>query len=110
MSMKFPCALDNDAPGSRSTNPPTSVHQLRPGDIDVVASIGDSLSAATGAISGNLYDTLARDNRGMSWIAGMNNCRASTQLINILYKLDNREPIEYYTIHYSNFIEIYLEF
>jgi hypothetical protein len=46
------------------------VHQLRPGDIDVVASIGDSLTAATGAIATTFYDVITVDNRGMSWSGG----------------------------------------
>jgi hypothetical protein len=31
-------------PGHRSSNIPSSVHQLRPGDIDVIAAMGDSLT------------------------------------------------------------------
>jgi hypothetical protein len=66
-SFPFPCAK---GPGARSPTPPTSVHQLRPGDIDVVASIGDSLTAATGAIATTFYDVITVDNRGMSWSGG----------------------------------------
>jgi hypothetical protein len=46
------------------------VHELRPGDIDVIASIGDSLTAATGAVAKTFYEIITNDNRGMSWAAG----------------------------------------
>ncbi|KAF4533411.1 hypothetical protein B566_EDAN013290 [Ephemera danica] len=66
----FPCELGPTSPVARSSSPPTSVHQLRPGDIDVVAAIGDSLTAGTGAVATSFYDILTLDNRGMSWVAG----------------------------------------
>ncbi|XP_012159994.1 phospholipase B1, membrane-associated [Ceratitis capitata] len=50
----FPCDLSY----SRSTFPPTSVHQLRPGDIDIIASIGDSLSAGNGIMSDRVLHIL----------------------------------------------------
>lgn len=39
---------------SRSENVPDSVHRLRPGDIDVIAAIGDSLTAGNGALASNI--------------------------------------------------------
>ncbi|XP_073843184.1 phospholipase B1, membrane-associated-like isoform X1 [Musca autumnalis] len=36
---------DLNGPGKRSTDRPTSVHRLRPGDIDIVAAMGDSLTS-----------------------------------------------------------------
>ncbi|VVC93573.1 unnamed protein product [Leptidea sinapis] len=44
----FPCEATTT--WGRSKQVPTSVHQLRPGDIDVVAAIGDSLVAGSGAL------------------------------------------------------------
>jgi phospholipase B1, membrane-associated len=41
----FPCKEQFRRVPPRSPSPPTSVHRLRPGDIDVVAAIGDSLVA-----------------------------------------------------------------
>lgn len=48
-SMPFFC--DVNGPGARSKVPPDSVHKLKPGDIDIVAAIGDSLTAANGVFS-----------------------------------------------------------
>lgn len=61
----FPCPLNN----TRSPTRPTSVHQLRPGDIDVVAALGDSLTAANGALASNLFE-VSTENRGVSWSIG----------------------------------------
>lgn len=48
---------------------PTSVHKLRPGDIDVVGAMGDSLTAASGAGGTDILHILM-DYRGMSWTIG----------------------------------------
>ncbi|XP_046738835.1 phospholipase B1, membrane-associated isoform X2 [Diprion similis] len=64
-STPFPCKLTN----TRSPKPPTSVHKLRPGDIDVIAAMGDSLTAGFGAISTQLPHLIA-ENRGVSWSGG----------------------------------------
>lgn len=42
----FPC--DPNGPGKRSDTVPMSAHAVRPGDIDIVAAIGDSLTAGNG--------------------------------------------------------------
>ncbi|KAK6624207.1 hypothetical protein RUM44_011066 [Polyplax serrata] len=63
----FPCP---DRSLWRSKNPPTSVHRLRPGDIDVVAAIGDSLTAANGGLAENMLDVYFDENRGVSWSIG----------------------------------------
>lgn len=42
---KFFC----DTKEGRSKITPTSVHKLKPGDIDIIGAIGDSLTAANGA-------------------------------------------------------------
>jgi hypothetical protein len=54
----------------RSAVRPTSVHQLQPGDIDVVAAMGDSLTAGVGAVGENIFNILSLENRGMSWSIG----------------------------------------
>ncbi|XP_065335675.1 phospholipase B1, membrane-associated-like [Cloeon dipterum] len=64
-SMHLPC----DNVQMRSDTVPTSVHQLRPGDIDVVAALGDSLIAGNGAMEEFAMGTLF-EHRGVSWCAG----------------------------------------
>ncbi|XP_061602963.1 phospholipase B1, membrane-associated-like [Cololabis saira] len=69
-----------------SASTPTSVHELRPGDIKVVAAVGDSLTAGNGIPSSpnNLADVL-RQYRGLSWsIGGDGNLTTVTTLPNIL--------------------------
>ena len=48
-----PFFCDINGPGRRSNQTPTSVHKLRPGDIDIIAAIGDSLTAGNGAKATN---------------------------------------------------------
>ncbi|PSN51367.1 hypothetical protein C0J52_04441 [Blattella germanica] len=40
LSTDFPCPTNPGSPGARSSTRPTSVHQLRPGDIDVIGALG----------------------------------------------------------------------
>ncbi|XP_046416826.1 phospholipase B1, membrane-associated-like isoform X1 [Neodiprion fabricii] len=61
----FPC----DVRGGRSASRPDSVHRLRPGDIDVVGALGDSLVAANGAMEEYALGTFI-EARGVSWCAG----------------------------------------
>ncbi|KAE8750863.1 hypothetical protein FOCC_FOCC002291 [Frankliniella occidentalis] len=61
----FPCNVTL----ARSATRPTSVHRLRPGDVDVVASMGDSLTAANGAMALNVPQ-VTNENRGLSWSGG----------------------------------------
>ncbi|XP_032399522.1 phospholipase B1, membrane-associated [Etheostoma spectabile] len=71
---------------SPSPSTPTSVHELRPGDINVVAALGDSLTSGNGIASGpgNLLDVL-NQYRGLSWsIGGDENLTTVTTLPNIL--------------------------
>lgn len=56
----------------RSGKRPKSVHKLRPGDIDVIAAIGDSLTAGLGIVATNLIQ-LVIENRGLSWCIGISN-------------------------------------
>lgn len=58
----FPC----DTRGYRSATKPTSVHQLRPGDIDIVGALGDSLTAGNGAAATRVLHVYT-ENRGISW-------------------------------------------
>ncbi|XP_017267312.1 phospholipase B1, membrane-associated [Kryptolebias marmoratus] len=71
---------------SPSSSTPTSVHELRPGDIKVVAAVGDSLTAGNGIASSpnNILDVL-RQYRGLSWsVGGDENLTTVTTLPNIL--------------------------
>ncbi|KAM8725846.1 phospholipase B1, membrane-associated-like [Acanthopagrus schlegelii] len=71
---------------SPSPSTPTSVHELRPGDIKVVAAVGDSLTAGNGIASSpnNILDVLSQY-RGLSWsIGGDDNLTTVTTLPNIL--------------------------
>lgn len=53
----------------RSSIPPDNVHRLRPGDIDVIGGLGDSLVAASGALEEFAIGTFI-EARGVSWCAG----------------------------------------
>uniref|UniRef100_A0A182TIB6 Lipase domain-containing protein n=1 Tax=Anopheles melas TaxID=34690 RepID=A0A182TIB6_9DIPT len=76
----FPCNVTL----GRSAKVPTSVHKLRPGDINVIAAMGDSLTAATGAAASGFID-LYQENRGLAWsIGGQWDWRNVTTLPNIL--------------------------
>ncbi|XP_042599044.1 phospholipase B1, membrane-associated [Cyprinus carpio] len=67
---------------------PTSVHRLHPGDIKVVASLGDSITAGFGAKAENLLQ-LTDEERGVSWsIGGDNTLETVTTLPNILKKFN----------------------
>lgn len=77
---KFPC----DPQYGRSLQRPNSVHSLRPGDIDIIASFGDSLSAGNGVLSKNIVDILT-EYRGITFSGGgMSNWRKYLTLPNIL--------------------------
>ena len=64
-NMEFPCIGD----WRRSQSVPHSVHHLRPGDIDVVAALGDSLTAGTGALANDVFQVLT-EYRGVSFNIG----------------------------------------
>ncbi|XP_059212464.1 phospholipase B1, membrane-associated-like [Centropristis striata] len=71
---------------SPSPSTPSSVHELRPADIKVVAAVGDSLTAGNGIASStfNILDVLTQY-RGLSWsIGGDENLTTVTTLPNIL--------------------------
>lgn len=67
--MPFPCANATDRGVGRSPYPPNSVHKLRPGDIDVIGAMGDSLIAGNGAMEEYALGTMI-EYRGISWCAG----------------------------------------
>lgn len=69
LTMQFPCMNSTSVGIGRSTVRPTSVHKLRPGDIDVVGAMGDSLVAGNGAMEEWALGTMI-EYRGISWCAG----------------------------------------
>ncbi|XP_049820402.1 phospholipase B1, membrane-associated isoform X2 [Aethina tumida] len=76
----FFCPLNN----TRSKTRPTSVHQLRPGDIDVIGAIGDSLSVGVG-LTATKISQVYYPNRGLSPTAGgQSNWREFLTVANIL--------------------------
>ncbi|XP_072543548.1 phospholipase B1, membrane-associated-like [Salminus brasiliensis] len=67
---------------------PTSVHRLRPGDINVVASLGDSITAGFGAKANNILQ-LMNEERGVSWsIGGDETVETVTTIPNILKRFN----------------------
>ncbi|XP_044737510.1 phospholipase B1, membrane-associated-like [Chrysoperla carnea] len=82
--MPFPCTNFIENGWARSPRRPTSVHQLRPGDIDVIGAMGDSLVAGNGALEEWALGTII-EYRGVSWVAGGENTwRKFLTLPNIL--------------------------
>ncbi|KAF7994796.1 hypothetical protein HCN44_004268 [Aphidius gifuensis] len=61
----FPC----DTKNGRSLKIPSDVNRLKIGDIDVIAGLGDSLVAASGALEEFAIGTFI-EARGVSWCAG----------------------------------------
>lgn len=68
-SVPFPCVNTTKFGVGRSIERPISVHKLRPGDIDVVAALGDSLIAGNGALEEFALGTMI-EHRGVSWAIG----------------------------------------
>ncbi|KAL1454290.1 hypothetical protein WDU94_010562 [Cyamophila willieti] len=62
---EFPCDLSS----ARSPSIPDDINQLRPGDIDIVGVLGDSISAGNGIASTNPMQ-VSTENRGLSWSGG----------------------------------------
>jgi phospholipase B1 len=60
---------------------PTSVHRLRPNDIEVIGAMGDSSTAANGARARSLFMLLI-EYRGVAWSIGGENPDI-TQLITL---------------------------
>ncbi|XP_043497373.1 phospholipase B1, membrane-associated-like [Polistes fuscatus] len=79
-TIPFPC----DIRFGRSPYIPNSVHKLRPGDIDVVGGLGDSLIAGSGALEEFAIGTFI-EARGVSWcVGGQDNWRTFLTLPNLL--------------------------
>lgn len=79
-----PFFCDFNGAGRRSATVPTSVHRLRPGDIDIVGAIGDSLTAGNGAMATNIIQ-VSTENKGLSWtIGGQKTWRTFLTIPNIL--------------------------
>lgn len=77
---KFFC----DVSEGRSKQVPKSVHMLRPGDIDIVGAIGDSLTAGNGLFALDILQVVV-EGRGASWsIGGFETWRTILTLPNIL--------------------------
>ncbi|XP_071636930.1 phospholipase B1, membrane-associated-like isoform X1 [Temnothorax longispinosus] len=64
-NVPFPCNVT----GGRSSKVPKSVHKLRPGDIDVIAAMGDSLATGAGIFAASLLQ-IAIENRGVTAAGG----------------------------------------
>ncbi|RNA03249.1 phospholipase membrane-associated-like, partial [Brachionus plicatilis] len=73
----------------KSKQRPTSVHALRPQDIEIISAIGDSLTAANGAKATTILG-LIEECRGVSWSMGSENpdLSQSITLPNILKKFN----------------------
>ncbi|XP_055596724.1 phospholipase B1, membrane-associated-like [Uranotaenia lowii] len=100
-NVPFPC----DVRGYRSAEVPTSVHQLRPGDIDIISAVGDSLTSATAANSVALWELLI-ENRGLAWcIGGQGTWRTHLTLPNILKEFNpdlfGYSLFDSYNVHHS---------
>lgn len=68
----------------RSLSIPDNVHRLRPGDIDVIGGLGDSLVAGSGALEEFAVGTFI-EARGVSWcIGGQGDWRRFFTLPNVL--------------------------
>ncbi|XP_005186360.1 phospholipase B1, membrane-associated [Musca domestica] len=78
-SQPFPCSLN----GTRSPEVPDSVHRLRPGDIDIIAAMGDSLTAGTAIMSQSLIDVVAEYRGVVSTGGGLRDWRTYLTLPNI---------------------------
>ena len=64
--VSFPCA----GPDSKASfYKPTSVHKLRPGDVQIVAALGDALVSAQGALS-SAITSAGIQYRGVSFATG----------------------------------------
>ncbi|ESP02914.1 hypothetical protein LOTGIDRAFT_111188, partial [Lottia gigantea] len=77
----FPCNVLAPSPSV-----PTSVHKLRPGDIKVVAALGDSITAGNGITAKTIFGVL-REDRGLSYsIGGDDTFEEAITIPNILKK------------------------
>nr|CAH7756907.1 unnamed protein product [Callosobruchus chinensis] len=90
---EFPCAHTTPL---RSQEVPKTAHQVRPGDIDVIGAIGDSITAGMGTSATDLLQLIV-DDRGKSFSGGgEGNWRTTLTLPNIL-KVFNSNLVGYTT-------------
>ncbi|XP_059610067.1 phospholipase B1, membrane-associated-like [Phlebotomus argentipes] len=75
---------DINGPGKRSDTVPESVHRLRPGDIDIIGAIGDSLTAGNGAMATNLLHIVMENKGVVTPIGGQGTWRQYLTIPNIL--------------------------
>ncbi|CAK9829553.1 Phospholipase B1, membrane-associated [Anthophora retusa] len=80
VNVPFPCNVT----GGRSPEVPDSIHRLRPGDIDVVAAMGDSLTAGNGIFATTLLELVIENRGAVGCIGGQGNWRTLLTLPNIL--------------------------
>lgn len=80
----MPFFCDVNGPGKRSVEVPKSVHKVTPGDIDIIAALGDSLTAGNGILALNVWQVLV-EGRGMSYsIGGQDDWRKFLTIPNII--------------------------
>lgn len=85
---QFPC--DPNGPGGRSAIAPSSAHTVRPGDIDIVAAIGDSLTAGNGAMATNILQVFI-ENKGVSWSIGIHSLTLPHLYLDSNLSINNRQ-------------------
>ena len=64
--LRFPCRTEYQEPHHLYQR---TVHTLRPQDVDIVASVGDSITAGTGALASNILE-VNDENRGSTYFTG----------------------------------------
>ncbi|CAK9804109.1 Phospholipase B1, membrane-associated [Anthophora plagiata] len=79
-NVPFPCNVT----GGRSPEVPDSIHRLRPGDIDVIAGMGDSLTAGNGIFATTLLQLVIENRGAVGCIGGQGTWRTILTLPNIL--------------------------
>ena len=66
LGSRFPCRTEYRETGQLYQR---TVHTLRPQDVDIVASVGDSITAGTGALANNILE-VNDENRGSTYFTG----------------------------------------
>ncbi|XP_011300169.1 phospholipase B1, membrane-associated-like [Fopius arisanus] len=86
----FPCNIT----AGRSKSVPTSVHKLRPGDIDVIGAMGDSLTAGFGLFGSDIH-TMFVENRGATALGGGQGTWRDTLTVPNILKVFNPKLVGY---------------
>ncbi|XP_046392153.1 phospholipase B1, membrane-associated-like [Ischnura elegans] len=84
LSTPFPCEVAENRPKWRSDTKPTSVHKLRPGDIDVVSAMGDSIASGNAARERSTWGLIISDRGVVFSGGGQATWREITTLPNII--------------------------